>query len=99
MQFNNPKKLPKLAVFGIIFVMENKGKIVLSGVKPTGKPHIGNYFGAMKQFVDLQGEYDESLFFIADYHALNTLHNADEMRRNIFEIALDYLAIGLDPKK
>lgn len=79
--------------------MKNKGKIMLSGVKPTGKPHIGNYFGAMKQFVDLQEQYDESLFFIADYHALNTLHNADEMRRNIFEIALDYLAIGLDPKK
>jgi tryptophanyl-tRNA synthetase len=79
--------------------MEKKGKIVLSGVKPTGQPHIGNYFGAMKQFVDLQGEYDESLFFIADYHALSTLHNADEMRNNIFEVALDYLAIGLDPKK
>jgi tryptophanyl-tRNA synthetase len=79
--------------------MEKKEKIVLSGIKPTGQPHIGNYFGAMKQFVDLQEKYDESLFFIADYHALNTLHNADEMRQNIFEVALDYLAIGLDPKK
>ncbi len=79
--------------------MANKEKTVLSGVKPTGQPHIGNYFGAMKQFVDLQERYDESLFFIADYHALNTLHNADEMKQNIFEVALDYLAIGLDPKK
>ncbi|MBL7045321.1 MAG: tryptophan--tRNA ligase [Parcubacteria group bacterium] len=79
--------------------METKEKTVLSGVKPTGEPHIGNYFGAMKQFVDLQEKYDESLFFIADYHALNTLHNADEMKQNIFEVALDYLAIGLDPKK
>ena len=79
--------------------MANKEKTVLSGVKPTSQPHIGNYFGAMKQFVDLQERYDESLFFIADYHALNTLHNADEMKQNIFEVALDYLAIGLDPKK
>ena len=79
--------------------MTNKGKIVLSGVKPTGAPHIGNYFGAMKQFVDLQEKYDESLFFIADYHALNHIQNKDEMQKNIFEVALDYLAIGLDPKK
>ena len=79
--------------------MEKNQKILLSGIKPTGVPHIGNYFGAMKQFVDLQNEYEESLFFIADYHALNTIQNAKEMRQNIFEIALDYLAIGLDPKK
>lgn len=79
--------------------MANKEKILLSALKPTGVPHIGNYFGMMKQIVDLQNDYKESLVFIADYHALNTLHNADEMRRNIFEIALDYLAIGLDPKK
>src|SRR3989338_1027243 len=79
--------------------MEKNQKILLSGIKPTGVPHIGNYFGAMKQFVDLQNEYEESLFFIADYHALNTIQNAKEMRQNIFEIALDYLAIGLDPKE
>ena len=79
--------------------MGKKQKILLSGVKPTGAPHIGNYFGAMKQFVNLQDTYDESLFFIADYHALNTVQNRDEMKKNIFEIALDYLAIGLDTKK
>lgn len=79
--------------------MENKGKILLSGLKPTGAPHIGNYFGMMKQVVELQGEYEESLIFIADYHALTTLQNAEEMKRNIFEVAFDYLAIGLDPKK
>ena len=73
-------------------------KILLSGVKPTGRPHIGNYFGAIKQFVDLQDTY-ESYVFIADYHALTTLQNADEMRQNILDIALDYLAVGLDPKK
>ena len=75
-------------------------KTLLSGVKPTGTAHIGNYFGAMKQFVDLQDSGDYScLFMIADYHALNFVQNAEEMRRLTLELALDYLAIGLDPKK
>ncbi|MFA6273073.1 MAG: tryptophan--tRNA ligase [Candidatus Paceibacterota bacterium] len=73
-------------------------KIMLSGVKPTGRPHIGNYFGAMKQFVDLQDEYDPYIF-IADYHALTTLHDAEELVENSLNIALDYLAVGLDPNK
>lgn len=75
-------------------------KILLSGVKPTGRPHIGNYFGAMKQFVDTQtlGNYD-ALFMIADYHALNFIQNGDEMRDNILNLAIDYLALGLDPNK
>ena len=73
-------------------------KILLSGVKPTGRPHIGNYFGAMKQFTDLQSQYD-CRFMIADYHALNFIQNADEMRKNILDLALDYLAIGLDPEQ
>jgi len=73
-------------------------KRLLSGVKPTGRPHIGNYFGAMKQFVDLQHEY-ESFVMIADYHALNTIQNAEEMKENILGVAMDYLAIGLDPEK
>ncbi|OGI71711.1 tryptophan--tRNA ligase [Candidatus Nomurabacteria bacterium RIFCSPHIGHO2_02_FULL_35_13] len=73
-------------------------KILLSGVKPTGAPHIGNYFGAMKQFVDLQKDY-EGYVFIADYHALNFIQNKDEMEKNIVGVLLDYLAIGLDPKK
>ncbi len=73
-------------------------KILLSGIQPSGKPHIGNYFGAMKQFVDLQDEY-ESYVFIADYHALHSLRNPKEMRENIIGVILDYLAIGLDPKK
>lgn len=73
-------------------------KILVSGVKPTGLPHIGNYLGAMKQFVELQDEY-ESRIFIADLHALTTIQNAQELRENILGIALDYLAIGLDPEK
>src|SRR5581483_8364681 len=73
-------------------------KIMFSGVKPTGRPHIGNYFGAMRQFVQLQDKYD-SLVMIADYHALNFIQNADEMTENIVGVMMDYLAIGLDPKK
>ena len=71
---------------------------MLSGVKPTGRPHIGNYFGALKQFVDLQNEY-EPYIFIADYHALTTLYDAEELAENTLNIVLDYLAIGLDPNK
>lgn len=75
-------------------------KILLSGVKPTGRPHIGNYFGAMKQFVDLQNSDDYDCFlFIADYHGLNFIQNAEEMKRLTLDLAIDYLAIGLDPEK
>ncbi len=73
-------------------------KVLLSGIQPSGRPHIGNYFGAMKQFVDLQDEY-ESYIFIADYHALHTLRDPKMMNQNIKDVLLDYLAIGLDPKK
>ena len=75
-------------------------KRLLSGVKPTGKPHLGNYFGAMKQFVDLLNtEEYECLVFVADYHALNTVQNKEEMRGLIIDLVKDYIAIGLDPKK
>ncbi|MCM2339193.1 MAG: tryptophan--tRNA ligase [Burkholderiales bacterium] len=73
-------------------------KILLSGVKPTGSPHIGNYFGAMKQFVELQKDH-EGYIFIADYHALNFIQNKEEMEKNIVGVLLDYLAIGLDSNK
>lgn len=71
---------------------------LLSGIKPSGKIHIGNYFGAMKQFVDLQNEY-ESFIFIADYHALNQVQDPRVLRDLIFETAKTFLAIGLDPSK
>lgn len=73
-------------------------KILLSGVKPTGRPHIGNYFGAMKQFVDLQQEY-QSYIMIANYHAITTIHNGEELRKLTHELVLDYLGIGLDPEQ
>ncbi len=73
-------------------------KILVSGVKPTGRPHIGNYFGAMKQFVDLQDSY-ESRIFIANLHALTTVQNKDELNRITKEVVYDFLGIGLDPAK
>ncbi|MEN9622108.1 MAG: hypothetical protein RLZZ67_542 [Candidatus Parcubacteria bacterium] len=80
--------------------MAQPKKILLSGVKPTGRPHIGNYFGAMKQFVDMlnTGNY-ECYIMIADYHGLNHIQNKAEMQANIIDLALDYITIGLDPKR
>lgn len=72
--------------------------ILLSGVKATGDPHIGNYFGAIKQCVDLQHEYD-SYIFIPDLHSLTTVTDAKTLEKNIFETAVTYLAAGLDHKK
>ncbi|HEY9583120.1 MAG TPA: tryptophan--tRNA ligase [Candidatus Paceibacterota bacterium] len=79
--------------------MPGNKKVLLSGMKPTGRPHIGNYFGAMKQFVDLQGQYNPFYIMIADYHALNLVQEAKLMRAYAHEMLLDYLAIGLDPDK
>lgn len=73
-------------------------KRLLTGIKPTGSPHIGNYFAVMKQLVDMQDEF-EVFAMVADYHALNTIRNADEMRELTKEIVVDYLAVGLDPNK
>lgn len=72
-------------------------KILLSGVKPTGRPHIGNYFGALKQFVDMQDNY-QCMFFIPDYHALNFIQDGSEMKQNILDLTIDYLALGLGTK-
>lgn len=73
-------------------------KKLLSGIQPSGAIHIGNYFGAIKQFVDLQEEYD-SFVFIADLHAITTVRDGKQLRESILNIAMDYLACGLDPKK
>lgn len=73
-------------------------KILLSGIQPSGKLHIGNYFGAIKQFVSLQDDYDCRIF-IADFHAMTTVQDKKKLSDNILDIALDYLACGLDPAK
>lgn len=73
--------------------------ILVSGIQPTGKLHLGNYLGALRQFVELQnsGEY-ECFFFIADYHSLTESFDPKEKRGQILDLAASYLAAGLDPK-
>lgn len=71
---------------------------ILSGIQPSGEPHLGNYFGAIEQHLRLQTEGD-ALYFIADYHALTTVHDAKLLRDMTVEVAATYLALGLDPSK
>jgi tryptophanyl-tRNA synthetase len=74
-------------------------KRMLSGVKPTGKPHIGNYFGSIKQFVDLQNQGFEVFAFVANLHALISVQNKQEMEADTINLVKDYIACGLDPNK
>ena len=71
---------------------------ILSGLQPTGRLHIGNYFGMMKPAIALQHE-GEAYYFIADYHSLTAIQNAAELRDNVANLAIDFLACGLDPEK
>ncbi|OGZ03795.1 MAG: tryptophan--tRNA ligase [Candidatus Lloydbacteria bacterium RIFCSPHIGHO2_01_FULL_41_20] len=73
-------------------------KILVSGIKPSGNLHIGNYFGAIKQLVELQEKYD-SFVFVANYHALTTPQERTELERNTLELAASYIASGIDPEK
>jgi len=73
-------------------------KRILSGVQPSGNPHLGNYFGAMKHHIEMQDQY-ESYIFIADYHALTTVRDPKKMKISTLHLVLDYLALGLDPNK
>lgn len=78
--------------------MGSAKKILLSGVQPSGILHIGNYFGALKQFVDLQDTYAANIF-VANYHALTTVQDKELLERYTLDTVIDYLAIGLDPAK
>jgi tryptophanyl-tRNA synthetase len=71
---------------------------VFSGARPTGRQHLGNYLGAIQNYVNLQGEYD-CVYCIVDIHALTTLEDTGSLQKNIHEMMLDWLAAGLDPKK
>lgn len=73
-------------------------KRILSGIKPTGKPHIGNYFGMMRPAIEWQDQGD-AYYFIADYHALTTVTDPVKLREYSRGVALDFLACGLDPAK
>jgi tryptophanyl-tRNA synthetase len=71
---------------------------ILSGIQPSGTLHLGNYFGMMRPAIELQ-EQGEAFYFIADYHSMTSLFDADERRKNTLDVALDFLACGLDPGK
>jgi tryptophanyl-tRNA synthetase len=71
---------------------------ILSGIQPSGALHLGNYFGMMRPAIELQ-DRGKALYFIANYHSMTSLFNAEERRKNTLDVALDFLACGLDPKK
>ena len=71
---------------------------ILSGIQPSGELHLGNYFGAMRQHVELQGR-GEALYFIADYHSMTSVRDAARRRELVRDLALDYLACGRDPER
>ena len=70
----------------------------LTGIKPTGEPHVGNWLGAIKPALALAATY-ETYYFIADYHALNIIYDAEALRKHTLSIAATYLAFGLDPER
>jgi tryptophanyl-tRNA synthetase len=71
----------------------------LSGIQPSGRPHLGNYFGAIRKHVDLQREEGRCFYFIADYHALTTSRDPAMLRESVRDVAVTYLALGLDPER
>ena len=73
-------------------------KRILSGIQPSGQLHLGNYAGAIRQFVEMQGDY-EVFVFVASYHALTSTRDPEQLRNNIRQIVIDYIAFGLDPKQ
>ena len=73
-------------------------KRVFSGARPTGKQHLGNYLGAIQNYVKLQDEY-QCVYCIVDWHALTTMTDTSELQNNIHEMALDWLAAGIDPQR
>lgn len=73
-------------------------KVLLTGIQPSGSPHIGNYFGMMKQVVDMQNDYDTRPF-IPNLHAMTSLHDKDALLQNTIDVVIDFVAIGLDLEK
>lgn len=72
--------------------------VVVSGIQPSGRLHLGNYFGAIRQHIDLHTEH-EAYYFIVNYHAMTSVNDADRLRKHTFDVALDYLALGFDPEE
>ena len=78
---------------------DNMKKVILTGVRPTGRLHLGHYFGALKNWVELQEKYD-SYFEIADVQALtDNFNNPEKVRLNVREVMIDFLSVGIDPNK
>ena len=72
---------------------------ILSGIQPTGRFHWGNYFGAIRQYIELQGERQNAFYFIANLHALTTVRDRQALAQNTLDAAIDLLALGLDPNR
>jgi tryptophanyl-tRNA synthetase len=72
--------------------------VVVSGIQPSGRLHLGNYFGAIRQHLNLHETHD-AFYFIVNYHAMTTVRDADRLRDHTFDVALDYLALGFDPEE
>ena len=79
--------------------MSSQDKVILTGIKPTDHPHIGNYLGAIRPGIELASQFEKSLFFIADYHAITTVQNAQDMQLFTRSVAAMWLACGLDSKE
>ncbi len=72
--------------------------VVVSGIQPSGRLHLGNYFGALRQHIDLHTKH-EAFYFIVNYHAMTSVDDAEALREHTFDVALDYLALGFDPEE
>jgi tryptophanyl-tRNA synthetase len=81
-----------------VFSISIQDMRILSGIQPSGTLHLGNYFGMMRPAIELQ-EKGDAFYFIADYHSMTSLFSPAERRKNTFEVALDFLACGLDPSR
>ncbi len=74
-------------------------KRILTGIQPSGTLHIGNYFGAMRPSISLQDSGNECIYFIANYHAMTSMPAPEDLRQRTFQVAVDFMAAGLDPAK
>lgn len=72
--------------------------VVVSGIQPSGRLHLGNYFGAIRQHINLHSQH-EAYYFIVNYHAMTSVQDAEQLRQHSFDVALDYLALGFDPEE
>src|SRR5207245_4502373 len=93
------KAQPRVRDVGLVFALRVTSIMrVLSGIQPSGALHIGNYFGAIRQYVALQ-EGNDAFYFVANYHALTSVRDAGRLRGFVFDVLVDLLALGLDPER